>query len=348
MKEYFKKTIPKIEKEVREFFPERIDDIWVKKNIGDALYKFDCNVWQKAFSRPFYNLFDRGGKRIRPVLCCLMHDALDGNFKDIHKFSIISEIIHTGTLIIDDIEDNSETRRGDRVIHKIHGQEIAINNGVFLHFFPQLIINNSDLPNKEKIKLYSVISSELTKIHLGQGMDILWSKLRRFDVSVDEYLQMAAYKTSALLSVALKTGVMLSDVDENILEKIENISEKIGVAFQIQDDILNLKSDIGWGKEIGEDITEGKITYMVCDTFFRVNDKDRKILINTLSSHVRDKKEVERAIEILEKYNSFARASKFAKKLIFEAKNDIDDMLEDSEYKRIFLEIMDYTINRSK
>lgn len=346
MKEYFKKTIPEIEKEIKQFFPENIDDKWIKENIGNFKYKFDFEAWPKAFSEPFYSLFNRGGKRMRPVLCCLMHNALGGSFKDVYKFSIISEIIHTGTLIIDDIEDNSDRRRGDRAVHKIYGQEIAINSGVFIHFFPQLIIKNSNLSHFQKSVLYDVISSELTKVHLGQGMDILWSKEGRFDISCDEYLQMATYKTSALLSVALKIGAILSEADERVLNKIETISEKMGIAFQIQDDILNLKPSAEWGKETGEDITEGKITYMVCDFFSRAKDSDQEIFKNILSSNAKDKTEIKKAIEILEKYKSFEKASNYAKKLIFEAKDDIDDTLEDSDYKRIFLEVLDYIIQR--
>jgi len=348
MKDYFKKTIPEIEKEVKLFFPENIDNNWIKKNIGNFSYKFDLEVWQRAFSEPFYDLFNRGGKRMRPVLGCLLYDALGGNFKDIYKFSIISEIIHTGTLIIDDLEDNSELRRGEKVINKIYGQEIAINSGIFIHFFPQLIIKNSNLSHFQKAALYDVIANELTKVYLGQGMDILWSKEKRFNVSIDEYLQMAAYKTSALLNVALKISAILSEADEKFLRKIETISEKMGIAFQIQDDILNLKPSAEWGKETGEDIAEGKITYMICDFFSKAKDNDKEILRNILSSNTKDESKIKKAIEILEKYKSFKKASKYAKKLIFEAKDDIDDILEDSDYKRIFLEVLDYIVERKK
>ncbi len=348
MKDYFKKTILEIEKEIKEFFPESIDNKWVKENIGNFKYKFDYNVWQKAFSGPFYTLFNRGGKRMRPVLCCLIHDALGGSFKDIYKFSVISEIIHTGTLIIDDIEDNSDMRRGDKAVHKIYGQEIAINAGVFIHFFPQLIIKNSNLPHFQKSVLYNVIVNELTKVHLGQGMDILWSKEKRFNISYDEYLQMAAYKTSALLNVALKIGAILAGADKKILEKIESISEKMGIAFQIQDDILNLKPGTKWGKETGEDITEGKITYLVCDFFSRAKDIDKEILGNILSSGTKNELEIKKVIKILRKYKSFEKASNYAKNLILSAKDDIDDVLEDSDYKGIFMEVLDYVVERSK
>lgn len=348
MKEYFKKKIPEIEKEIKQFFPENIDNDWIKDNVGNFSYKFDLEVWNKAISEPFYSLFNRGGKRIRPVLCCLMHDAMKGSFKEIYKFSIISEIIHTGTLIIDDIEDNSDMRRGGGTVHKMYGPEIALNSGVFIHFLPQLIIKNSSLSYFQKSALYDVVSSELTKVHLGQGMDILWSKEKRIDVSIDEYLQMAAYKTSALLNVALKVGAILSEVDEKEFGKIDKISEKMGIAFQIKDDILNLKPGKEWGKETGEDIAEGKITYILCNTIASASSKDREAIESILSSKTKDKKEIEKIIKIFEKYGSFDSAYKYAEKLIFSAKNDIDDMLEDSDYKQIFLEILDYVILRNK
>ncbi len=348
MKKYFQENIPKIDKAVNEFFPREVSESWIRQNISEFSYSFDLEAWKRVCSGPFYELFDRGGKRLRPLLTILIHDALKGSCAEVHQFAIISEIIHSGTLIVDDIEDNSKFRRGKPPVHKVHGINISINNGYFLSFFPQLIIKQSNLNEEKKAKLYNTIVEEMTRIHIGQGMDLLWSQEKQYGISLDEYLQMCAYKTGALLRIAMKIGAILADAPEEILAKLEELAASMGIAFQIQDDILNLKPTGEWGKETGEDITEGKLTYMSIDVMSQADEEDKKELARILAAAIEDKAEIQKAIDIMDKYDSFSRAHKFSEQLIESSKKIVNESFGDSEYKRVFLEILDYVITRRK
>lgn len=348
MKDYFAKTIPRIEKEVRDFFPKEVNDSWLEVNIGKLLYPFDSDVWKPVLSQPFFDLFDRGGKRIRPVLACLTHEGLGGSDPNIYALSIISEMIHSATLMVDDVEDGSHLRRGRAAVHKLYGQNTAINNGNFNYFYPQLLIAESGLDDSAKVCLYEAIIQEMTRLHIGQGMDLWWSQEGTFDILINDYLQMSAYKTGALLSIAVKIGGILARADDKTLNKLSEIITSIGIAFQIQDDILNLKPGEDWGKETGEDITEGKVTYMVVDTLNRAGGKNKERLIQILKDKTTDKDEIQEAISIMDDYDAFNRAHDFSRQLIAKAQDDIQAIIQDEEAKRIFLEIFEYIIDRKK
>lgn len=351
MQSYFEQKKPLIEKAVRDFFPAEIDQNSIDKNFGKCSYEFQNSAWKPAFSSIFYEFFERGGKRIRPILICLTYDAFGGilkdkEFKELYLFAIISELIHSGTLMIDDIEDNSEMRRGKPAIHKIYGTGLAVNNGNFLYFYPQLIIKQSALPDKTKVKLYELLVQTLTNLHVGQGMDIHWGKENTCAVSTEQYLQMCAYKTGALLGIAIKTGAILANAPDEKIEKLGKIAEAMGIAFQIKDDILNLKPTDEWGKEKGDDITEGKFSYMVVDTIARADKKDKERLREILSIKTRDEKLIQEAIAILDRYDAFERAGKFAEGLITRAKRLAEETIPESEHKKIFLEVLDFMVGR--
>lgn len=346
MKNYLKATILLIEKEVKENFPQQVSQQWFNLNVGSPTYDLDLGIWKPICSEPFYDLFNRGGKRIRPVLACLTHQCLEGNNPEIYKLSIIPEVIHSGTLIIDDIQDNSKLRRGKPTIHESYGISLAINLGNFLYFLPQLAIKHSKLPDNQKRKMYDLITEEMTKIHIGQGMDILWSQNHDYSISIDDYLQMCAYKTGALLSVAVKMGGILANADEFVLNELGRVAASVGTAFQIQNDISNLKPLMEGSKEGGEDITEGKLTYMVVDTLSTATDSERAELERILSSKTEDNSMMSAAISIMEKNGAFSRANKLSEELISGAKSVIKGIFDDSDYRRIYLEILDSVVGR--
>jgi len=348
MREYFKNTLPSIEAALEEIFPRSVTSTWIRENIGDHPYTFDVELWEKGCSKPFYDLFDRGGKRLRPVLAVLTNQALNGLHPDIYKFSAIPEIIHTATLIHDDMEDESQDRRGAPAIHHIHGVPISINTGGFLLHYPRLIIQNSNLDDHKKVQLYHLVDNELTKLHIGQAMDIYWSQQKDYEIQLGEYRQMSAYKTGALLSVAVKMGAILANASPMTLSKLEKVAIATGIAFQIKDDILNVKPTDEWGKESGEDITEGKLTYLVSATFNSAKKSDRGKLKEILLAGTKDRTEIDRAVRIMEKYKAFTRAEKYAKRLVRKAKTAVMEALPETDFRRIYLEILDYAVARKK
>lgn len=337
MQNYISKTQPLIEKAVLEVFP---------KNNPPTNFVIENYLWENAFSEPFYELFKRGGKRIRPILACLTYHSFGGESDSIYQLATIPEILHTGTLIIDDIEDNSDLRRGKPSIHKLFQNNLTINNGNFLYFFPQLILQKSEITDEQKLKIYEVLNQEMAKLHLGQGMDILWSNQKKYAVNVEEYLQMSEYKTGTLVNLSLQIGGILADQSTDKLKQLENIAYKIGIAFQIQDDILNLQKSEKWGKSYGEDIVEGKLTYLIVTTLEVADQKDKNLLINLLQSKDNSQEQIDQAIQIIEKYNIFEQANQFTQNLIKSVKIEIKDIFIEPKSQKIWLKILDYIIRR--
>jgi geranylgeranyl diphosphate synthase, type I len=348
MQEYFKENIPLISEAFKTYYPRQITREWFESNIGKVNHSFNPEMWEEITSKLFYDLLDRGGKRIRPLLTCLTHQALNGKSNEIHKFSIIPEIIHNATLMVDDIEDNSNTRRGDKCVHLKYGNAQTINNGNFNYFFPMLIVQNSNIPDSHKIKIYETIIQEMTELHLGQERDIDWANKNNYDVNIDEYLQMCEYKTGALLGISMKIGAILSNTNGKKINELEEIAYPIGIAFQIKDDILNLKPTEQWGKDSGEDITEGKLSYVVVYTLSNANKQDKEKLSSILRAKTSNKLEIDKAIAIMDEYDSFNEAEKYAKNLIVNAKEKVNEVFPDTKYKQIYLQLLDYMFDRQK
>jgi geranylgeranyl pyrophosphate synthase len=151
-----------------------------------------------------------------------------------------------------------------------------------------------------------------------------------------------------MMTAALGIGAILAEAQEKIRKNLSDLALAMGMAFQIQDDILDLKPTQEWEKEFGQDITEGKLTYMVADTVARAKDIDQKRLIKILTQKTKNRVEIEAAIALMDKYDAFSRAHELAEKLIADAKKIVRKIFPESDSQRIFLEILDFIIARKK
>ncbi|MEM2463899.1 MAG: polyprenyl synthetase family protein, partial [Candidatus Bathyarchaeia archaeon] len=252
---------------------------------------------------------------------------------------IIPEVVHNGTLMIDDIEDSSEYRRGKPCTYKIYGLDIAINAGNAMYYLPLLpLMENREKIGAEKLaKIYEIYVQEMINLSLGQAMDVAWHKgLANADqISEEDYLQMCAYKTGTLARMAAKIAAVLADADDELVEKLGLFAESIGVAFQIQDDVLDLTGEEFAEKKggRGQDITEGKRTLMVIHTLKVANAEDRRRLIEILNMHTTDQKLRDEAIAIMQKYGSIDYAKNFAKRIVEESWRNVEKLLPPSDAK---------------
>ncbi len=340
-----KKTVDKfIEKYLPK--PEKCDYDFLVENFGKTEYKYDLEAFKKAFLEPAWDFLERGGKRWRPFLFVLVYEALGGKKEDILDLLIIPELLHNGSVIIDDIEDNSDLRRGKPCLHKIYGIDIAINIGNMLYFYPFLSLVKNVKDPSVKSRLYDMILTEMVKLHLGQGTDIYWHKGLKNPV-VEEYLEMCANKTGGLARLSVKMAAILAGKDDETVEKLGKVAESIGIAFQIQDDIINLKSkEFQKLKGFGEDITEGKRSLMVIYTLGKANKNDKKRLLEILDKHTTDPEEIKEAVEIMEKYNAFDFAKNKAREIIESAWKEAEPLLLDNEAKILLKNFIEYLIYR--
>jgi geranylgeranyl pyrophosphate synthase len=350
LKDYLKENSELINKEMEKFFPKKLEKKWSEKALGKAEFKLDEKTLTKSLAEPIWDFINRGGKRWRPSLMVLSYEALGGkDSKKILPLTLLPEFLHNGSIMIDDIEDSSELRRGKKCTHLLFGQDIAINAGNAMYFLPLILLYNNELKLKEKtiIKIYNLCAIEMMKLSAGQGMDIFWHKEHQDYLTEEHYLQMCAYKTGALARLSAKLGAILAETKTKETEKIGKYAESIGIAFQIQDDVLNLVGEeFSKGKGLGEDIHEGKKTLILLHTLKKASEEDKKRLKEIIDSHPTEQETINEAIGIMEKYNSIEYAKKKAANLVKKSWKEVEPFLKQGKAKTLLKEFGNYLIER--
>jgi len=340
-----------VDEAIERYIPRAFDERAIVWACGEPRYAYDTEVLTKAISEPFWDLLDRGGKRWRPALTLIVYEAISGrDAREIIDFAIIPEVIHNGTLIVDDVEDDSELRRGEPCIHRIYGTDIAINVGNTMYYLPLMVVLRSDgLDEATKLRIYEMYVQEMVRLSFGQAMDIAWHRgIRGAEVTEEQYLQMCAYKTGTLARFAAKLGAILAGAEDEQVESIGHFAEAVGVAFQIQDDILNITGDPeAYGKEWGGDITEGKRTLMVIYTLRKASEADRERLLEILNMHTREKSLIKEAVGIMERYGAVDYAKQVARRIVEEAWAEVDRWLKPSEAKKALESLARFLIERT-
>lgn len=254
-KEYTK-CLADVEGALGRVFPEHTDLSWARLVAGQADLPLKASTLDQI-NAPGWQLLHRGGKRWRPVVMTLSHELHGGTLSSITDLSTLIELPHNGSLIIDDIEDKAEERRGGPAIHLVHGVDMAINTGNFLYFEPTYLIERSGLDEGLQYRMMKLYLRVMRRLHFGQGLDIVWHNDHSTLPGTDEYLQMCRFKTGALSRLAAELGAAAAGASEAQTEAIGRLWEDIGVGFQILDDVKNLVTG-NPGKLRGDDIVEGK------------------------------------------------------------------------------------------
>jgi geranylgeranyl pyrophosphate synthase len=350
--EYLKTRATFVNSKIEEYLTKKSSDQYVEKLLGKAVYKYDNDAITKGILEPSWYLFSLGGKRWRPVLMLLMIEALGVDANNYVEFSIIPEVIHNATLIHDDIEDGSETRRGSPAVHVKFGLDVANNLGDFLYYFPVVaLINSKKLNTKTKDKMLEIYAQEMLRVTTGQAVDIAWHRflVNPFRIDEEEYLEMCYDKTGVLARMACRMAGTLCQVDDDTVEKLGIFGATVGVAFQIQDDVLNIyESGVSKSKGgVGDDISEGKITLMVIHVLKVAEERDKQRLTEILKMHTKDKPLIDEAINLIKKYKGREYVSDIQKKIIMDAWNRIEQKLKESEAKKHLKELVDFLISRS-
>jgi geranylgeranyl pyrophosphate synthase len=350
---YLKGQVPIVDKAIATYIPRRFREDDPIFKLRPPRYAYNLTALNKTVADPIWEFLDRGGKRWRPTLFLLICEALGQNPADYVEYAIIPEVIHNGTLMIDDIEDQSDKRRGKPCTYKLFGLDIAINAGNAMYYLPllSLIAHRDRLTVTQRTRAYEIYIQEMINLSLGQAMDIAWHRgLADADTLTEhEYLQMCAYKTGTLARVAAKLAAVLSGADESMTETLGHFAETIGIAFQIQDDILDLTAKEFTEKKgaRGMDISEGKRTLIVIHTLQNASPEDQKRLIRILNSHTSDQKLRDEAISIMDKHGAIAYAKEYAAKIVTESWVDVDQLLPETEAKERLRAFANYLIERA-
>ena len=257
----YKQRLEKIEAVLDSWLPEKPDTLWLEKVFGSNIVARVDPKLAATLSMPGWDLVKRGGKRWRPLLMLLVAESINGEKGAEAALPLMPlvEFPHNASLIHDDIEDNSDERRGKPAIHLLYGTDLAINSGSFMYFLPLACLKayRGDLALKER--LWTIWSDHMRALHLGQAMDISWHQDFHSLPGLEEYDLMCRLKTGCLARLAAVLGINCAGAGDNkeLTERFGTAAEQLGVGFQILDDVKNLDEGIP-GKKRGDDIVEGK------------------------------------------------------------------------------------------
>ncbi|MDR0324279.1 MAG: polyprenyl synthetase family protein [Treponema sp.] len=266
MNQEYIQRLEKIEAELDRWLPENIEAAIKKTAWAENVFPgMGKNINAASLNHllvPLRDILSRGGKRWRPLLMTLVCETLGGG-EAAYPLAPLVEFCHNASLVHDDIEDNSDERRGKPAVHRIYGVDTAINSGSFFYFLALNCIESYAGGKKEFI--YKLWAEYMRKLHLGQAMDISWHRNIEFVPNMEEYYVMCGMKTGSLARLAAELGVFAAGANlrsqafasTEAARQLGEAAEKLGIGFQILDDVKNLTSGAP-GKKRGDDIVEGK------------------------------------------------------------------------------------------
>ena len=258
------------------------------KKVNEALDNLVYDRQPASLYDPIRYVLSIGGKRVRPVLTLLTYNLYKDDPQSIMSQAIGLETYHNFTLLHDDLMDNADMRRGHEPVHKKWDANRAILSGdtMLLQAFERVEeCDPTKLPDVFKVFIQ-------TTLEIGEGQQLDVEFETRNDVTEDEYIEMIRLKTSVLLACACKVGAIMADASADDRENMYKFGEKLGLAFQLQDDLLDVYGDPAvFGKNIGGDITSNKKTYMLINAFNRATPAQREELTKWVEAKEFDRKE---------------------------------------------------------
>jgi geranylgeranyl diphosphate synthase type II len=288
-------------------------------------------------------ILESNGKRIRPILVLMASGLCGGDAKTALPAAVAVELIHNFTLLHDDIMDQAESRRGKATVHIRWDVATAILAGDGM--FTQALLQLQRLPETVNYKRLTRIFLEgINHVCEGQALDMQFED--RLDVTTDEYLSMIAGKTAALIKVSLQIGGMVAEVSEEVTEQLGELGLSLGIAFQIQDDLLDVIADPEkFGKKRGGDISEGKKTFLMVKTLECCTAGEREWLTGKLSSKPLQQDDILKVIDLFRKYGITDSAHSLMNHYYEQASKMLAGF-EDSDYKRDLIQLITYLRKR--
>ena len=314
--------------------------------INQYLSKLSYDRKPASLYEPIKYVLDLGGKRIRPILMLLSYNLYKDNPQEILSSACALETYHNYTLLHDDLMDEAPLRRGQQTVHMKWNANQAILSGDSM-----LVLAYERLAKCDTKHLEAVLSLFTeTALQIGEGQQYDMEFEMRNDVAVEEYIEMIRLKTSVLLACATKMGAILADATQEDAENLYKFGEQIGLAFQLQDDYLDVYGDAKvFGKKIGGDIVSNKMTYMLITAFNQANTGQRAELENWVNK--KDFNTEEKIVAITRLYNEIGIDKLAKEKMNFyyeQGKNFLDAVKLPDERKEALAEYAAKMMKRQK
>jgi len=304
-------------------------------------FKEAMSTMVPLLNRITYYIVRRKGKQMRPMFVFLIAKMVsNGKFTEkTYRGAAVIELIHTATLVHDDVVDDSNKRRGFFSINALWKNKIAVLVGDFL--LSKGLLLSIDHDDFDVLKLISIAVREMSE---GELLQI--EKARRLDITEDVYFEIIRKKTATLIAACCGIGATSVGANQSEVDKMRLFGEYIGVAFQIKDDLFDY-SEAQIGKPTGIDIKEQKMTLPLIHTLNNCDTKERKWIINSVKNHNKDKKRVKEVIQFVKDNGGL----EYTTNKMHEYKNKALTILNSypkSEYKESLLTMIDYVVERKK
>ena len=297
----------------------------------------------------------RAAKGLRPALCMLMCEVFGGDPERAVNTAASLELLQNWLLIHDDIEDGSELRRGDPCLHQKHGIPMAINVGDALHckMWEMLHRNTEILGHELAFRILSEFIQLSNQVVEGQHIELSWVSDNRWNLDEDDYLTMCVQKTAWYTCITpCRVGAIIGGANETEIDGLVELGKELGIAFQIQDDVLNLIGDVGrYGKEIAGDISEGKRTLVLIHLINACTKAEARQVIDIMARPRNEKTEaeIESVLQLMRKYESITYAQRRSQALLHEAAGEFKNNyahLPDGRAKQLFLAFINFFVER--
>ena len=306
---------------------EMTDDILINR--------LNSNV--ELINQMSHYIINSGGKRIRPLLLLLCARATSYSGKDHHAMAVVIELIHTATLLHDDVVDESTTRRGHNTANELWGNAPSVLVGDFLYSraFEIMVEPNS-------MEIMRVLSKATNQISEGEVLQLL--NIRNAKVSRSDYFGVIEQKTACLFKAACQIAGILSESSEELITALGSFGMHLGNAFQIIDDNLDYESDSSMiGKEIGDDLSEGKVTLPMLYALEQTTGKENKILTNAITEA--DASNIDNIVDILINIKAFEFSRNVAKDESIKALNSLK-VIPESNYRSALKLLCELSLER--
>jgi geranylgeranyl diphosphate synthase type I len=312
----------------------------IKEFVGDRKKVFDeiqnsLNGEPDKLYEAAKHLCLAGGKMVRPMMCMMACEAVGGIRLDAVRSAAAIEMTHTFTLVHDDIMDNDLMRRGTPSVHAKYGIPTAILAG-------DLLFSKAyEICDAETVHILAKATCEICE---GQEMDMSFED--RMDVSEAEYLEMIKKKTAVLLQAAMESGATIGKGSAKQIKALGRFGLNLGMAFQIQDDILGMTANEGkLGKKVGNDIIEGKKNIIIIKGMQMLKGKERDEFIKILSAKNKTNKEVENAITLLKNCGAIDYCRKKAENYVTQTMDSLSE-ITNKKAKQNLMDIANYIVKR--
>ncbi|MBS2025152.1 MAG: polyprenyl synthetase family protein [Deltaproteobacteria bacterium] len=300
----------------------------------------DTTQLSRALLAPIREVTDRGGKSWRSYAALACCEVVGGDSRRFSKWLAMPELLHVGSLIVDDVEDRSTVRRGGPAAHLVYGEPIAINAGTAAYFLTQHLLVGSgvELTAERKLRLYDLYFEAMRAGHAGQALDLdglgaaMPEVVERGDGATLERRILATHrlKTAAPAASLARMGAVAGGGTDAQIDAVGRFFEALGLAFQIVDDILNLRGFRGGLKTRAEDITNGVVTLPIARAMSRLGPEQRRELWRVLQAKTTDAQVLSGAVELLESCGAVQSCADDARALVEEAWQRAEPLLSDS------------------